>query len=46
LLALRRRASGRTFIVLGLATVIVLATLVIAQYEGEISRYLVSLRQK
>jgi mercuric ion transport protein len=45
-MALRRRASARTFIVLGLATVTMLVALAIAQYEGEISRYLVSLRRK
>ena len=45
-IALRRRPSGRTFLILGLATVIVLAALLLTQYEGEISRYLVSLRRK
>lgn len=44
--ALRRRASGRTFTVLGLATLTVLAALAITQYDGEISQYLVSLRRK
>lgn len=45
-IALRRQASVRTFLVLGLATVIVLAALAVAQYEPEIIRYLVSLRRK
>jgi mercuric ion transport protein len=45
-IALQRRASGRTFVVLGLATATVLAAMAVTQYEGEISRYLVSLRRK
>lgn len=45
-IALRRKASGRTFLVLSLATVIVLAALAVAHYEPEITRYLVSLRRK
>jgi mercuric ion transport protein len=45
-IALRRKPSGRTLLVLGLATVIVLAALAVAQYEPEITRYLVSLRRK
>jgi mercuric ion transport protein len=44
--ALRRRSSGRTFLILGLATVTVFAALLLSEYEGEISRYLVSLRRK
>jgi mercuric ion transport protein len=44
--ALRRQSSARTFLILGLATVTVFAALVITQYDGEISRYLVSLRRK
>jgi mercuric ion transport protein len=44
--ALRRRSSSRTLIILALATFTVLAALAITQYEGEISRYLVSLRRK
>src|SRR5882672_4396553 len=45
-IALRRRPSGRTFFVLGVATVIVLAALALTQYEPEITRYLVALRRK
>lgn len=45
-IALRRQSSGRTFLVLGLGTVIVLAALAVAHYELEITRYLVSLRRK
>jgi mercuric ion transport protein len=45
-IALRRRSSSRTLIILGLATFTVLAALAITQYEGEISRYLVSLRRR
>jgi mercuric ion transport protein len=45
-IALRRQSSSRTLVVLGLATFTVLAALAITQYEGEISRYLVSLRRR
>jgi mercuric ion transport protein len=45
-IAHRRQSSGRTFLVLSLATVIVLAALAVAHYESEITRYLVSLRRK
>jgi mercuric ion transport protein len=45
-IALRRRSSRRTFLILGLASVTVLAALAITQYEGEITWYLVSLRRK
>lgn len=44
--ALRRRPLGRASLVLGLATVTVLAALALTQYEPEITRYLVSLRRK
>jgi mercuric ion transport protein len=44
--ALQRRSSGRTFVILGIATFTVLAALAITHYEGEITRYLVSLRRK
>jgi mercuric ion transport protein len=44
--AFRRRPLGRTFFVLGIATVTVLAALALTQYEPEITRYLVSLRRK
>lgn len=45
-IALRRQASGRTFVVLSLATVVMLAALAVAHYEPQITRYLVSLRRK
>jgi mercuric ion transport protein len=45
-LALRRRPSRRTYIVLGIATATALAALLVTQYEGEITRYLVSRRRK
>lgn len=45
-IALRRKTYGRTFLVLSLATVIVLAALAVAHYEPEVTRYLVSLRRK
>lgn len=45
-IALRRQVFARTFLVLSLATVIVLGALAVAHYEPEITRYLVSLRRK
>jgi mercuric ion transport protein len=42
-IALRRRAPGRTFLVLGLSTAVVLAALVVTEYEPQINRYLVAL---
>ncbi len=44
--ALRRRASLRTLIVLGVASVLVVAALLIAHYETELTRYLITLRRK
>jgi mercuric ion transport protein len=44
--ALRRRASLRTLMVLGVATVLVVAALLIAHYETELTRYLIALRRK
>jgi mercuric ion transport protein len=45
-LALRRRASRRTFFILGCATGLVIAALALAEYEPQLTRYLVSLRRK
>ncbi|MBX9591865.1 MAG: hypothetical protein K2X43_21445 [Hyphomonadaceae bacterium] len=44
--ALRRRASVRTLMVLGAASVLVVAALLIAHYETELARYLIALRRK
>jgi mercuric ion transport protein len=44
--ALRRSASVRTLIVLGVASVLVVAALLIAHYETELTRYLIALRRK
>ena len=45
-IGLRRRASVRTLMVLGVASVLVMAALVIAHYETELTRYLIALRRK
>lgn len=45
-IALRRRASVRTLLVLGFASVLVAAALLIAHYETELTRYLIALRRK
>lgn len=45
-IALRRRASVRTLTVLGVASILVLAALLIAHYETELTRYLIALRRK
>ncbi|MFM9850740.1 MAG: mercuric transporter MerT family protein [Hyphomicrobiaceae bacterium] len=45
-IALRRRASPRTFIVLGIASVVVAMALLIAHHETELTRYLIALRRK
>jgi mercuric ion transport protein len=45
-IALRRRASVRTLMVLGVASILVVAALLIAHYETELTRYLVALRRK
>lgn len=44
--ALRRRASPRAFVFLGTATALVAAALLIAHYETELTRYLITLRRK
>jgi len=44
--ALRRRASVRTLIVLGAASILVVAALLVAHYETELTRYLIALRRK
>lgn len=44
--ALLRRAPLRTLIVLGIASVLVVAALLIAHYETELTRYLIALRRK
>lgn len=46
LVALRRGSPRRTLVVLGCATVLVLAALALTEYEPQITRYLVSLRRK
>jgi mercuric ion transport protein len=46
LVALRRRRSRRAFFVLGCATLLVLAALAVAAYEPQITRQLVSHREK
>ena len=45
-IALRRSASVRTLIVLGAASILVVAALLIAHYETELTRYLIALRSK
>jgi mercuric ion transport protein len=45
-IALLRRAPFRTFIILGVASVLVVAALLIAHYEPELTRYLIALRRK
>ena len=45
-LAFRRRPSRRVLVVLGCATALVLVALAVAEYEPQITRYLVSLRRK
>jgi|SRR6476469_8857953 mercuric ion transport protein len=45
-IAFRRRASPRTFVVLGVASMFVGAALLIAHYETELTRYLIALRRK
>jgi mercuric ion transport protein len=45
-IALRRRASPRTLVVLGIASIVVGAALLIAHYETELTRYLIALRRK
>ena len=45
-IAVRRRASRRTLLILALATVLVGAALLVAHYEAQLTRYLLSLRRK
>lgn len=45
-IAFRRRSSRGTFVILGCATALVLAALVLTEYEGQITRYVVSLRRR
>jgi mercuric ion transport protein len=45
-IALRRQASARTLVILGVASVIVGAALLIAHYEPELTHYLIALRRK
>lgn len=44
-IAVRRRASRRTLVVLSLASLVVGGALLIANYESELTRYLVALRR-
>jgi mercuric ion transport protein len=46
MIALRRRASTRTLVVLGAASVVVGAALLVAHYETELTRYMIALRRK
>ena len=45
-IALLRRASSRTFVILGVASALVVAALLIAHYEAELTRYLIALLRK
>jgi len=45
-IASRRRAANRTFVVLALATVLVGGAMLVPYYETELARYLVALRRK
>jgi mercuric ion transport protein len=45
-IALSRRASSRTFVILGVASALVVAALLIARYEAELTRYLIALLRK
>jgi mercuric ion transport protein len=45
-IASRRRAAKRTFIVLALATILVGGAVLVSYYETELTRYLVALRRK
>lgn len=45
-IALRRRASVRTLMVLGVASILVVAALLVAHHETELARYLIALRRK
>ena len=45
IIAVRRRAANRTFIVLALATMLVGGAVLVSYYETELARYLVALRR-
>ena len=45
-IAVRRRASLRTLLVLGVATIFIAGALLLAHYETDLTRYLVALRRK
>jgi mercuric ion transport protein len=45
-IAVRRRASLRTLLVLGAATIFIVAALLLAHYETDLTHYLVALRRK
>ena len=45
-IASRRRAAKRTFIVLALATILLGGAVLVSYYETELTRYLVALRRK
>lgn len=45
-ITLRRRASVHTLMVLGVASVLVVAALLLAHYETDLTRYLIALRRK
>jgi mercuric ion transport protein len=45
-IALRRRVSLRTLLVLGVAMIFIAAALLVAHYETDLTRYLIGLRRK
>jgi mercuric ion transport protein len=45
IIAVRRQEPPRTFVVLGIATVVVLTAVAVAHYEPQINRYLLALRR-
>lgn len=45
-IAVRRRASLRTLLVLGVATIFIASALLLAHYETDLTRYLIALRRK
>lgn len=45
-IAVRRRASLRTLLVLGVATSFIAGALLLAHYETDLTRYLIALRRK
>jgi hypothetical protein len=46
IIAVRRHAAIRTFVVLALATMLVGGAVLVSSYETELTRYLVALRRK